>query len=202
MATKKKATPKKPAAKKTAAKKQVSKKPVAAKKPAVKAVPKKKPVAKKAAPKAKKPAAKKVAPKKPAKKVVKKVVKKEVKKEVKKVEAPKKPKIIAPKKPVLLMPKNDATKQYTQSELLDSLTEYCGFTSRKDAKIFYEGFSGLVQEALKSGYKLALPGLGKLQVRKTNPRTGINPLTREPIKIPARKKVRFTPNKALKEAAL
>ena len=187
MATKKKASAKPKAAPKKAAKKEAPKK-AAPKKP-VKAAPKKKEAAKP------KKAVKKAAP-------AKKPAKKEVKKEVKKPEPPKKPKIVKPKKPVLLMPKNDATKQFTQSELLDCITEYCGFTSRKDAKLFYEGFAGLVQEALKSGYKLALPGLGKLQVRKTNPRTGINPMTKEPIKIPARKKVRFTPSKAMKEAVL
>jgi DNA-binding protein HU-beta len=152
--------------------------------------------------KAIKKVAKKGAAKKAAKKAVKKVVaKKPVKKLAVKAE-PKKPKIVKPKKPALVMPKNDASKQYTQAELFDCLVGYCGFPSRKDAKAFYAGFCGMVQDALKSGYKLALPGLGKLQVRKTQARMGINPLTREPIKIEARKRVRFTPAKVLKEAVL
>jgi DNA-binding protein HU-beta len=60
----------------------------------------------------------------------------------------------------------------------------------------------MVQAALKSGYKLVLPGLGKMQVAKSKARMGRNPMTGEAIKIPARKKVRFTANKALKDAVL
>ena len=120
---------------------------------------------------------------------------------MKKVEPPK-PKIVKPKKPVLVIPKNDASKQYTQAEFFDCLTGFCGFQNRKGAKEFYAGFCGMIQETLKSGFKLVLPGLGKLQVRKTQPRTGINPLTREPIRIEAKKRVRFTPAKVLKEAVL
>ena len=163
------------------------------------ATKKKKPAPKKKAV-AKKPAAKKTA-KKTVKKVAKKPVQKAAKKEMKKA-APKKPEptIVPPKKPNLMTPKNKT--QYTQSELYECLTGYCGFTSRKQAKIFYGQFSEMIQGALKSGFKVALPGLGKIQVRKSKARTGINPKTREPIKIPARKRVRFTPNKALKEAVL
>lgn len=184
-------------AKKKPAKKAPVKK-VAKKAPAKKVAPKKAP-AKKAAPKkaAKKAPAKKVAPKKAAPKKAAAV-------KVAKVEkAPvKKPLFVTPTKRVLNTPKNSNTHQYAQSELFDGLVSYCGFTSRKLAKEFFGSFSGLIQESLKSGYKLALPGLGKLQVRRTEARMGINPLTRETIRIPARKRIRFTPNKALKEAVL
>ncbi len=110
--------------------------------------------------------------------------------------------IVPPKKPTLVSPKNTGTKQYNQSELFDCLQGFCGFPNRRTAKEFYGGFTGMVQTALKSGYKLVLPGLGKMQVRKTKARKGINPATREPINIPARRKVRFTPLKVLKEAVL
>ncbi len=149
-----------------------------------------------------KKAAKKVAAKKKA--VAKKPLKAKKKaapKPVKKVEV-KKPKVIKPKKAIILVPKNDATKQYSQSELFDCLVSYCGFVNRKEARLFYDGFCSMVQESLKSGYRLLLPGLGKIQVRKTAARMGINPLTKEPIKIEARKRVRFTPAKVLKEAVL
>lgn len=170
-----------------ASKKKTSKKPAAKK-----AAAKKKPVAKKAA---KKPAAKK----KPAKKAASK--KKAAKKPAKQVAA--KPAGPVPaKKPVVVTPKNTSTKQFTQNEFFESVKGTCGFPSKKEAKEFYEAFTGLLQQALKSGYKIALPGLGKLQVRKTKARMGINPMTRERIKISARKRVRFTPNKALKTAVL
>ena len=187
-AKKKTAAKKKPAKKKTAAKKKPAKKKTAAKKkPAKKkAAAKKKPVKRKAAAK-KKPAKKKAAAKKkaPAKKEPVKKVAFEI-----------------PSKPVLVKPKNGGTKQYTQSELYDCLVGYCGFSSRKNAKEFYGDFTVMLQSALKSGYKVVLPGLGKLQVRRTKARMGRNPMTQEAIRIPARKKVAFTANKALKEAVL
>ena len=211
MATKKKPVKKKsaPKSKSTAKKKSASKKATAKKKPATKkATAKKKPATKKATAK-KKPATKKAtAKKKPATKkatakkkpATKKAMAK--KKPASKMAAPKKPepKINPPKKPVLTAPKNKTA--YTQSELFDCLTGYCGFSSKKDAKEFYAQFSDMIQGALKSGYRVVLPGLGKIQVRNTKARMGINPQTREPISIPARKKVRFTPNKALKDAVL
>lgn len=154
--------------------------------------------------------------KKPAKAMKKPVVKAKVVKKAKKpatkakavkamaaAPAPKKAApIVPPKKPTLVSPKNGGTKQYNQSELFDCLQGFCGFPNRKTAKEFYGGFTGMVQSALKNGYKLVLPGLGKMQVRRTKARKGINPATREPINIPARRKVRFTPLKVLKEAVL
>ncbi len=219
MATKKKAPAKKTAAKKSPAKKAPAKK-VAKKAPAkkvaskktVKKAPAKKAPAKKAA--TKKAPAKKVATKKaPAKKAVKKPAKKkaakkvEAKKVVKKVAAPKpvkvkRPLVVEPVKPSLVVPKNTKTSQYTQSELLDSMTSFLGFEKRKVTKEFYDSFSEMIQVALKSGYKIVLPGLGKLQVKKTKARMGINPKTMEAIKISAKKKVAFTVGKALKEAVL
>lgn len=145
---------------------------------------KSKPAVKKSATKAKLAKAKKVAAKKTAP-VVKKAAA-----------------IIPPKKPSLVTPRNSSTKQYNQSELFDCLQGFCGFHNRRTAKEFYGNFTGLIQTALKSGYKVVLPGLGKMQVRKTKARKGINPATREVINIPARRKVRFTPLKTLKEAVL
>lgn len=220
MATKKKApakkvatknaVAKKPAVKKPAAKKAATKK-AAVKKPATKKAAVKKPVAKKKVTKsvAKKSAAKKVVSKKPAvkKAVSKKVAVKKapVKKSapVKKVEVKqKRPMVVEPVKPQLVVPKNTKTNQYNQSELLDVMTAFCGFEKRKVTKEFYDSFHKMIQAALKDGYKLMLPSLGKLQVKKTKARMGINPKTQEAIKIPAKRKVAFTAAKVLKEAVL
>ena len=156
-------------------------------------------------------ATKKKAPKAAAKKLVKKAAKKApkaVKKAAvkkapaKKPEAPSKAVPVPPKKKVLVIPKNTTSKQYTQSELSECVKGYCGFAKRVEAKDFYGSFAEMIRMALKSGYKVVLPGLGKIQVRRTKARKGINPATREVIQIPARKKVAFTANKALKEAVL
>ena len=169
---------------------------------------KKKPAAKKVVP-AKKVTAVKKAAKKPVKKVVAKVKKVAAKKPaiVKGKKAapapkpePKKAVPTPPARPVLVVPKNQA--QYTQSEFIDCLRGYCGFPSRRETKEFYLSFVDMLQGGLKSGYKMVLPGLGRLLVRKTKARTGRNPATGETIQIPARRKVAFTASKAMKEAVL
>lgn len=115
---------------------------------------------------------------------------------------PKKNIPLPPKKPVLVTPKNGETKQYTQSELFECIKGYCGFQTRSEAKNFYGSFASMLQVALKNGYKLVLPGLGKMQVKRTKPRIGRNPATGEAIQIPAKRKVAFTPLKVLKQAVL
>ena len=109
---------------------------------------------------------------------------------------------IAPskKKAKLAKPKNGV--QYTQAEFFQSVVNSCELESRKQAKEVYESFAGMIQSALKKGYKIPLPGIGKIQVRQTKARMGRNPATGEPIKIKAKKRVRFTPSKALKDAVL
>jgi len=97
-------------------------------------------------------------------------------------------------------PKNG--EQYSQTEFYENLQQACEFESKKQAKEVYEHFAAMVQAALKKGYKLPLPGLGKIQVREFKARMGRNPATGESIKIPARKRVRMTVAKALKEQVL
>jgi DNA-binding protein HU-beta len=92
--------------------------------------------------------------------------------------------------------------QFTQSELYDCIQECCNLQSRREAKDVYNGFACMVQSALKKGYKLPLPGIGKIQVRQTKARMGRNPATGETIKISAKRKVKLTPSKALKDAVL
>jgi len=138
--------------------------------------------------------AKKAAAKKPAS--VKKIAKPATaKKEKPVVEAPKKSrKVTKPKA---------ASGTYTQTEFMENLQAYCGFAKRTQAKEFMNDFSELVTETLKKGYKIPLPGIGKMFVRKTKAR--VMPKPGEPevkIKVPAKKKVRFTPAKSLKEAVL
>jgi len=105
-----------------------------------------------------------------------------------------------PKKISLQKPRNGV--QYNQSEFINCVQQSCEFESRRVAKEVYEGFAGMIQAALKKGYKVPLPGIGKIQVRHSKARMGRNPQTGESIHIAARKRVRLTPSKALKEAVL
>ena len=100
----------------------------------------------------------------------------------------------------LLKPKNGV--QYTQSEFFQCVQDACELDNRKQAKEVYEMFASMIQSALKKGFKVPLPGIGKIQVRQSKARMGRNPATGEVIKIKAKKRVRLTPSKALKEAVL
>jgi DNA-binding protein HU-beta len=51
---------------------------------------------------------------------------------------------------------------------------------------------------LKSGDRIRMSGLGILEVRQRNARTGRNPATGQPIQLAASKKVAFRPAKELK----
>ncbi|MFN8389671.1 MAG: HU family DNA-binding protein [Bdellovibrionota bacterium] len=106
----------------------------------------------------------------------------------------------APKKISLSKPRNGV--QYNQSEFINCVQSSCDFESRRIAKDVYESFAGMIQAALKKGYKVPLPGIGKIQVRHSKARMGRNPATGETIHISAKKRVRLTPSKALKEAVL
>jgi len=57
-----------------------------------------------------------------------------------------------------------------------------------------------ITEALKKGDKVSLVGFGSFGVAKRKARKGINPKTKAPLKIPARKVPVFKAGKKLKEA--
>ena len=99
-------------------------------------------------------------------------------------------------------PRNTSTLSYTQSEFLENVRAFCGLPKRSQAREVIDDIALFVTESLRKGYKIPLMGLGKLYVRESKARMGRNPATGETIHIPKRKKVRFTPAKALKERVL
>lgn len=86
----------------------------------------------------------------------------------------------------------------TKTELVNVLAKESGL-EKKAIKTCLEALTTTVTKTLKKGGDIPLTGLGKFKVRRTKARMGINPATRERIKIPAKKKVAFTVAKALKE---
>ncbi|MGH7906165.1 MAG: HU family DNA-binding protein [Candidatus Binataceae bacterium] len=89
----------------------------------------------------------------------------------------------------------------TQTQVAGHLAEQVGIT-RKQAKSALDELSKLVVKELKREGALRLAGLGVFRKRKSKARTGRNPATGEPIKIPARTRLRFTASKTLKDAVL
>ena len=72
--------------------------------------------------------------------------------------------------------------------------------SKKHVTTVLEHLATLAAKEAKNGFQI--PGLGKLVLRNRAARMGRNPQTGEPIKIPAKRVVRFRVAKALKDAVL
>ncbi len=86
-----------------------------------------------------------------------------------------------------------------KTELVAAIADKAGI-SKKDADAALAAFVGTVEDALKKGDKVALVGFGTFEVRERGARTGINPKTKETIKIAACKAPAFKAGKALKDA--
>lgn len=99
-------------------------------------------------------------------------------------------------------PRNGGTKSYTVGEFLENIRGFCGLRKRTEAKQLSEDIANFIGDALRRGYKIPLFGLGKMYVRHTAPRMGRNPATGEMMHIPARKRVKFSVAKALKQSVL
>ncbi len=87
----------------------------------------------------------------------------------------------------------------TQSQLVRALAEASG-TNNKTAKGMLESLASIAIRETKKAGVFKVPGLGRLRLVNRKARMGRNPMTGEAIKIPARKAVRFSVAKAVKEA--
>ena len=75
-------------------------------------------------------------------------------------------------------------------ELVNAVAEKSGL-SKADAKKAVDGVLDAISGALKSGDKVALVGFGTFSVSERGERTGINPATKQPITLAAKKVVKF-----------
>ena len=71
---------------------------------------------------------------------------------------------------------------------------------RKQAEAAVNSIISNIGDALKKGETITLTGFGTFKVAKRNARTARNPRTGEPIKISAKRVVKFTAGKKLKES--
>lgn len=86
-----------------------------------------------------------------------------------------------------------------KAELINAIAAESGF-SKVDSKKALEAFITSVSGALKKGDKVSLVGFGTFSVSVRGERTGINPTTKEAIKIPAKKVAKFKAGVELSEA--
>ena len=72
--------------------------------------------------------------------------------------------------------------------------------SKKDVEAVLKSFIDVVSEELKKGEKVQLVGFGSFEVAERAAREGINPLTKQPMSIPASKAPKFKAGRGLKDA--
>lgn len=92
-----------------------------------------------------------------------------------------------------------AATKMTQAQIVTSLAEKCDVNKRV-AKDLLDHLAELaIKETKKSGV-FVVPGIGRLVKSDRKARMGRNPATGEPIKIPAKRVVKFRMAKACKDA--
>jgi DNA-binding protein HU-beta len=85
-----------------------------------------------------------------------------------------------------------------RNEMVEGIMRQAGLSKANVAR-FYNGLAELIRKELTRNKEFVLPGLGVLRVRHRKARIGRNPQTGEPIRIAAKKVVRFRAYSALDE---
>ncbi len=86
-----------------------------------------------------------------------------------------------------------------KTDLVEFIAAKAGLT-KADATRALEATIAGITEGLKKEEKVALVGFGTFTAKKRAARTGINPLTKETIKIPAKIAATFKAGSKLKDA--
>ncbi len=87
----------------------------------------------------------------------------------------------------------------TKQELIQRLAERANVSKMETLLVVY-ALEQLIREELATGGEIPLARTGKFRLREQAARMGRNPKTGESVMIPARRKIVFTPAKALKDA--
>lgn len=86
-----------------------------------------------------------------------------------------------------------------KTELINAIAEQAGLT-KVDAKKALEATIKSVSDALVAGDKISLVGFGTFSVTERSARSGINPSTKQPIQIAAKKIAKFKAGSELSAA--
>lgn len=87
----------------------------------------------------------------------------------------------------------------SKTELIEFVASEAGLT-KADAGRAVDAILKGIEKGLKKDGKVALVGFGTFSAKKRAGRDGINPLTKEPIKIPAKVVASFKAGSKLKDA--
>lgn len=87
----------------------------------------------------------------------------------------------------------------SKTELVELIAERAEISKAAAARALDATFEGIT-EALKNEGKITFVGFGTFSAKKRAAREGINPLTKEPLKIPAKTVASFKAGSKLKDA--
>lgn len=87
----------------------------------------------------------------------------------------------------------------TKQELVEFIAKEANLTKADALRALDATLAG-IEKGLKKSGKVALVGFGTFAAKKRAARTGINPLTKESIKIPAKTVASFKAGSKLKDA--
>ncbi|MBF0406961.1 MAG: HU family DNA-binding protein [Candidatus Riflebacteria bacterium] len=85
-----------------------------------------------------------------------------------------------------------------KQELLKSVAKKAEITNLESESVL-KAFVEAVKDTLKKNDKVQLVGFGSFYSVKRAARKGVNPKTKQPINIPAKKVAKFSPGKELRE---
>ena len=85
----------------------------------------------------------------------------------------------------------------TKAELIEAVATKAG-TTKQDAEKTVDAFFEVVVASAKGGEKVAWPGFGSFSTSQRAARTGRNPQTGAPVKVPASTALKFTASSVLK----
>ncbi len=87
----------------------------------------------------------------------------------------------------------------TKTELVEMIAKEAGLTKADAGRALDATLNGIMTGLKKSG-KVSLVGFGTFSAKKRAAREGINPLTKAPLKIPAKTVASFKAGSKLKDA--
>jgi DNA-binding protein HU-beta len=94
-------------------------------------------------------------------------------------------------------PKGEGCEDVNKTELIEEIAERAD-SSKGEAQRYVDVFEEIIAEALRSGEEVQVTGFGKFYVREQKAREGVNPQTKEKMRIPASKVPAFSAGQGLK----
>jgi DNA-binding protein HU-beta len=85
-----------------------------------------------------------------------------------------------------------------KNEIINEVTRKTGL-SRREAEVGIQTMLDMIAKEITKGGKVTLTGFGTFDVGKRKARSGVNPRTGKPIKIPASKMPRFKPSRIMRD---